>query len=122
MKWFKDDDFKCKCKTNNGKSCGLDCPEWFKKDVDDARDLAGVPFILTSAARCPEHNEKVGGSPTSTHIKALAVDIAYTDDLYLTRIVHALSRMGFTRIGVNEAKKFIHADKDPVKADAIFGY
>ena len=116
MNWFKEDDFKCRC------GCGFDCPEWFKKDVDDARDLAGVPFVLTSAARCPIHNKNVGGSSTSTHLNAIAVDIAYEDELYLARIVHALSRCGFKRIGVNAKKKFIHADKDPVKPDSVFGY
>lgn len=116
MRWFKEDDFKCRC------NCGFDCPEWFKKDVDDARDLAGVPFILTSAARCPIHNKNEGGSSTSTHLDGIAVDIAYKDELYLARIVHALSRVGFKRIGVNAKKKFIHADKDPIKPDAVFGY
>lgn len=122
MKWFNETDFMCKCKTNNGKSCGFDCPDWFKKDVDEARSIAGVPFVLTSAARCPEHNSREGGSDTSTHIDGLAVDIAYKDELYLARIVHALSRMGFTRIGVNAKKKFVHADKAANKPDAVFGY
>jgi zinc D-Ala-D-Ala carboxypeptidase len=116
MRWFKEDDFKCKC------NCRFDCSDEFKKDVDDARDLAGVPFVLTSAARCLQHNRNIGSKDTSTHVSGLAVDIAYKDELHLTRIVHALSRCGFTRIGVNAKKKFIHADKDPIKPDAVFGY
>lgn len=31
--------------------------------LDEARDLAGAPFSLTSAYRCPKHNKAVGGVP-----------------------------------------------------------
>ena len=122
MKWFKEDDFKCRCKTNNGESCGFDAPKWFKNDVDNARGFAGVPFYLTSAARCPIHNKNEGGSETSTHIEALAVDISYTDTLNMIKIVCGLKDAGFVRTGVNEKKKFIHADKSLTKPPAIFKY
>jgi len=116
LEWFNEEDFKCRC------GCGFDCPDWFKETVDEARAIAGVPFVLTSAARCLKHNKNIGSKDTSTHVDGLAVDIAYKDELYLARIVHALSRVGFTRIGVNANKKFVHADKDSVKPDAVFGY
>ena len=35
---------------------------------------AKVRHIITSGSRCPEHNEKEGGSPTSQHIDNLATD------------------------------------------------
>lgn len=116
MKWFKNDDFKCKC------GCGLDVVEELKELVDEARDIAGVPFIITSGARCLNHNKSIGSNDTSSHIKGLAVDIKYTDDLYLVRMVHALSRVGITRFGVNKEKKFIHVDIDKDKPNAVFGY
>lgn len=46
------------------------CVKW----LDDVRHAAGVPFILTSDARTPEHNAKVGGSPTSLHVLGRAFD------------------------------------------------
>lgn len=122
MRWFNDNDFMCKCKTNDGKSCGFDCSDKFKQKVDEARELAGVPFVITSGARCLEYNRSIGSKDTSSHVKGLAADIKYKDDLHLTRIVHALSRVGFTRIGVNKDKKFIHVDYDKDKVDAVFGY
>lgn len=38
------------------------------------RKILGVPMNITSGVRCPKLNEKVGGVPTSDHIKLLAVD------------------------------------------------
>lgn len=116
MKWFKDDEFKCKC------GCGMDVKAELKEKLEDARELAGSAFIITSGARCLEHNHKIGSKDTSSHIKGLAADIKYQDDLHLTRIVHALSRVGFVRIGVNEKLKFIHCDLDSQKPASVFGY
>ena len=48
--------------------------EAFVKWLDDVRHAAGVPFKLTSDARTPEHNKKIGGSPTSLHLLGRAVD------------------------------------------------
>ena len=116
MKWFKDTDFKCKC------DCGMDVTEEVKELMDEARDLAGVPFNVTSGARCLEYNRSVPSRDTSSHVKGLAVDIKYADELYLTRMVHALSRVGIKRFGVNKEKKFIHVDIDNSKPDSVFGY
>ena len=116
MKWFRDDEFKCQC------NCGMDVKQELKDALEDAREIAGVPFVVTSGARCLSHNRKIGSKDTSSHVKGLAADIKYQDDLHLTRIVHALSRCGFTRIGVNEKLKFIHCDIDREKPDAVFGY
>ena len=39
------------------------------------RDLLGKPIIVNSGYRSPEVNKKVGGVPTSYHLKGLAADI-----------------------------------------------
>ena len=116
MRYFKEDDFKCKC------GCGFDSPNWFKLEVDYARGEADTSFVLNSAARCKTHNSKVGGSLTSTHLDAIAVDIRYNDIVQMAKIIIGLSKAGFVRIGINEAKKFVHADKDKTKPAAIFKY
>jgi uncharacterized protein YcbK (DUF882 family) len=116
MKWFKDDDFKCNC------GCGLDVTDDIKTRIDMSRSAAGVPFIITSGARCLAWNTHEGGSEGSSHMKCVAVDISYVDELDLVRKVHALTKFGFKRIGINAKKKFIHVDDDKDKSSAIFGY
>lgn len=39
------------------------------------RAVYGKPLTITSGYRCPELNKRVGGSPTSAHLKGLAADI-----------------------------------------------
>ena len=34
-------------------------------------------IYVTSTYRCPEHNKKVGGSPTSLHTKGMAIDMVF---------------------------------------------
>ena len=43
--------------------------------VDGVRAAWGGPLIVTSGYRCPQLNEKVGGSKTSAHLTGYALDI-----------------------------------------------
>jgi len=43
-------------------------------------EAAHEQLTVTSACRCPAHNAAVGGSPTSSHLKGLALDIACESD------------------------------------------
>lgn len=116
MKYFKESDFLCRC------GCGLDVNEDLKLMLDEARGLAKTPFVVNSAARCLKHNRSIGSSDTSSHVKGLAVDIAYVDELQLVKIIYGLTKVGFNRLGINNKKKFVHADIDYNKNNAIFGY
>ena len=42
--------------------------------LEEVRSWAGAPVHITSGSRCEEHNAKIGGSPTSYHVKGMAVD------------------------------------------------
>ena len=110
------DELECRDK------CGQTVKGHFRELLNEARAIAGVPFAITSGMRCLEYNRKIGSKDTSSHIKGLAADISYADDLDLTRIVHALTRVGITRVGTNEEKRFIHCDVSKDKPDAVFGY
>lgn len=77
--------------------------------LDEAREIAGIPFIINSAYRSPEHPLSIK-NPSSSHIKGLAVDIKATDSKTRFKIVQALLKVGFTRIGI--ADTFIHVDLD----------
>ena len=77
--------------------------------LDEAREFAGIPFVINSAYRSPNHPLSVK-NPTSSHIKGLAVDIKATDNATRFKIVEALISVGFTRIGI--ADTFVHVDLD----------
>ena len=35
----------------------------FLAKLDEAREYAGIPFVINSAYRSPEHNAKIGAKP-----------------------------------------------------------
>jgi len=82
--------------------------------LDNARAEAGIPFIITSGYRCPDHNAEVGGISSSAHVRGYAVDIECDGSRSRYKIITALKAEGFNRIGI--AGDFIHADKDPDKS------
>ena len=77
--------------------------------LDEAREFAGIPFIINSAYRSPDHPLSIK-NPSSSHIKGLAVDIKATGSITRFKIVKALIEVGFTRIGI--ADTFMHVDLD----------
>ena len=54
------------------------------------RDAWGKPLTINSGYRCPKLNEKVGGVPTSQHVKGQAADVGCDDPLKLARLVRDL--------------------------------
>ena len=84
--------------------------------LDEAREFAGIPFIINSAYRSPDHPLSIK-NPSSSHIKGLAVDIKATDSVTRFKIVKALIEVGFTRIGI--ADTFIHVDLDLDKTQNV---
>jgi len=86
--------------------------------LDDARDLAGIAFIVNSGFRTPEHNASIpGASSNSSHLVGCAADIAVRNSSQRFIIVASLIAVGFTRIGIGET--FIHVDNDQVKTPAV---
>lgn len=87
------------------------------------RNKIDAPLYITSGVRSPETNARVGGSPTSSHLKGLAVDIstnnvgAEISNRNRFVIVKTLIDLGVDRIGI--AKTFIHFDVDEEKAQNV---
>ena len=94
-------------------------PEFMER-LQKARTIAGIAFIITSGYRSESHNEKVGGSKTSSHLKGVAADISTHSSGQRLKIVSALLQAGFTRIGIGQ--NFIHVDSDKSKPDSMFDY
>jgi len=112
--WFQPREFACNC-------CGVvKIDKTFLMKLDEARTIAGVPFIITSGYRCPKHNAEVGGVKNSAHMAGLAADIACPDSTTRLHILRGLIKAGFRRIGIGE--NFIHADIDKSKPNRIWHY
>lgn len=85
--------------------------------LDNARQVAGVPFIITSGLRTPEHNMEVGGAIDSAHLKGLAVDLQCSDSLNRYAMIYGLYFAGFKRIEI--CKAHIHVDIDESKDQRV---
>lgn len=102
--YFTDDELRC--------GCGCEQMKFRKstrKRLNKMRHELGFPFIVSSAYRCPEYNEKMGY--TQTHATGQAVDIACSHAKAYKILAHA-HEYGFTGIGVNQkgVGRFIHLD------------
>lgn len=108
---FDDKEFACPC-----------CNKvYVSKQLVDmlqlARDMANIPFIITSGYRCVDYNKEVGGVPNSSHLSGKAVDIKVTSDEMRFKLVSSILSAGFKRIGIG--KDFIHCDVDAGKPNKV---
>lgn len=117
-KYFQLEEFDSPDAPGSGKNMS---PE-FVRMLDDARERAGVPFKISRGGgfRTKEYNKALllrnkHASPTSSHMKGLAADIAAVDNRSRAMILQGLMAAGFNRIGI--APTFIHVDDDPAKPE-----
>jgi len=110
-RWFDIEDFDS---ADAPGSADIHMDKGFVLLLDQAREIAGIPFVVNSGYRTPEHNANVGGVPGSSHTKGLAADIGYDGKRKTAaRMVAAFTMVGIRRIGVYET--FIHVDIDESK-------
>ena len=103
-KYFSEGEFSC-CSP----SCSLqDMEQTTMNRLDTAREISGIPFVLTSAYRSPKHDRSRGRSGSGAHTLGRAVDIKCNTSRNRFIVVNSLLKAGFKRIGV--AKTFIHVD------------
>jgi len=106
-KYFSQRELTCKC------GCGRQemSPEFMYK-IEAIREKLGFPFPVTSAYRCPEHNQKVSSSgPHGPHTTGRAIDISVRGDR-AHALLGAAMEAGFSGIGVSQkgSARFIHLD------------
>lgn len=112
MKYFKPKEFVCD---------GVECFDKMQPStldmLDKARELARVPFTINSSFRTKEKNEAIRGAKNSAHLRGFAVDIKCNNSIDRFKIIEALTKAGYTRIGI--ANTFIHCDNDPSLAAGV---
>lgn len=120
---FTDDEFRCK-----GVNCGCGNIERTNREfvakLQVARNIAGIPFHISSGGRCRNHNRTAGGVEDSAHIfddntESKAADIRAASNNQRFVIVSALLEAGFTRIGIDKDKGFVHVDDDGSKTPDV---
>lgn len=84
------------------------------------RVLMNESVIISSGVRSIPHNTDIGGSPDSSHITFLAVDIKIKNIAYRYKLIKYLLMLGVKRIGVYE--NHIHIDLDLSKTQNIMWY
>lgn len=113
MKYFKLSEFDSPDILGSGKNMN----EEFLYMLDAARKIYGKPMRVNSGYRSKEHNKKVGGVSSSSHLKGLAADISCKNSSDRFEMLQAFIKAGFKRIGV--ASSFIHVDNDKNKSQNV---
>jgi hypothetical protein len=77
--------------------------------LQELREKLGVPLLVTSAYRSPEHNRKVGGAKDSYHMKGVAFDIRMENQDPMAFEL-AAREVGFRGVGYYPKQGFMHID------------
>lgn len=109
-KYFNKNELRCKC--GICKSDGSEMDNLFMQNLEILREQANFPFVITSAYRCPQHNNAVSTTGLEgEHTKGMSVDIevdAHQSYILLDKI---FKQKFFNRIGIKRPsgeKGFIH--------------
>jgi uncharacterized protein YcbK (DUF882 family) len=100
--YFKDSELECPC------GCGMLPDKRAVERLYALRLIRGKAVSITSGARCPAYNKRIGGADDSQHPKGKGFDspVKREDEWEFVRIAQAV---GFKGIGINN-NKFIHVD------------
>lgn len=107
---FRLDEFKCKC----GKCDPILVDEALVTWLQKIRDHFGKSVNINSGYRCAKHNAspKVGGSPSSHHVKGMAADIR-VEGIIPKEVAAYAESIGIRRIGLYD--NFVHIGSDAKK-------
>lgn len=118
MKYFTEEELACQ-------HCGVrNMDAHFMELMDDIRERAGFPFVVTSGYRCVDHPIEARKSAPGAHTTGKAIDIAVYGGRAL-RLIELAQQAGIKRIGVNQkgSGRFIHLDVcDDRPSPAIWSY
>lgn len=79
---------------------------WFNMQLDTMirfgrlQERVNYLLLVSSGFRTPKHNEKVGGTPGSSHLKGYAIDVLVSSQKRREEILREALQVGFFRFGV----------------------
>lgn len=117
--YFKNKELSCRC------GCGAMPAQDAIERLYALRIVYGKPISIRSGARCPNHNQAIGGSDNSLHItfpgvcEGMAFDVAVPPENEV-QFVGLAVLVGFTGIGIKN-NDFIHIDQGR-ETDALWTY
>jgi uncharacterized protein YcbK (DUF882 family) len=114
MKWFKKEDFLCRCgKCKVPAEAEENLMALVENVLEPAREKLGGAIIVNSGYRCERHNRDVGGVANSQHLRGEAADVRCEDNKRLAKIIVEADRfdqliiyptfihVSFKRLGAN---------------------
>ena len=118
LKYFKHSEFD----SPDLKGSGDKMSSEFLELLDEAREIAEIPFKINSGFRTPAHHDSLTKrgyktAKNSPHLKGLAADISVTNSSNRWVVLNSLLLVGFTRFGI--ADTFIHVDLDTERKQNI---
>lgn len=100
--YFPRHEVTCKC------GCGLLPSDSVMKKAVLIRKTTGIVMIVTSGARCPAYNKKIGSKSLAHTIGALDVKVSGRD---VYRLVAEAIKQGMTGIGVDQKSSTPHKSR-----------
>ena len=117
MKWFKKEEFLCRCgRCEMPAEVEGNLMALVENVLEPAREKLGGPIIVNSGYRCVRYNRDVGGVANSQHLRGEAADIRCADNNRLAKIIVEAGRfdqliiyptfihVSFKRLGANRGQ------------------
>lgn len=100
----RDDRLLCRC------GCGHNVKQALRDALSRLEKELGRPLLVTSGARCQEHNRRVSGAKSSLHLSGMAVDVVSRDVQDQLDILREARLVGFRGFGRSMSGTYIHLD------------
>lgn len=109
-KHFSRSEFACRC------GCGFDTVDVETIQVlDDLREALGEAVYISSGCRCADHNESVGGTEKSQHLRGRGADVI-VNNVNPATVYAYLDSTYKEKYGIGRYNDFTHIDTRSEKA------
>lgn len=112
MGYFKPAEFRCRCGRADCDAKPMRAA--FLAKLEALREDWGKALSPTSARRCKDHNDRVGGAADSQHLDGKACDFNFTTKKEAASFAELAEKHGFGGIGLGE--RLVHIDDRGYKA------